>query len=99
MMYSCVLSNEINFSDLLRRKGIHVTKKVGFTEIAKEMVAAQGFLMLCFIRRMRWGEAETLWPYSLHITLFSSTGWFDHLLSRWTTKKHSTNDWVNPEKI
>lgn len=53
MMYSCVLSNEINFSDLLRRKGIHVTKKVGFTEIAKDMVAAQGFLMLCFIRRMR----------------------------------------------
>lgn len=54
MMYSQVMSNEINFSDLLRkRKRIHMTKKVGFTEIAKEMVAVQGFLMLCSIRRMR----------------------------------------------
>lgn len=44
--------NEIHFSDLLRkRKGIHMTKKVGFTEITKEMVARQWFLMLCFIRK------------------------------------------------
>lgn len=46
--------NEINVSDLLReRKGIHVTKKVDFTEITKEMVVKQWFLMLCFIRKMR----------------------------------------------
>lgn len=28
-----------------------MTKKVGFTEITKEMVARQWFLRLCFIRK------------------------------------------------
>lgn len=43
--------NEINVSNLLRKKGIHMTKQVSFIEITKEVVARQWFLMLSFIRK------------------------------------------------